>query len=203
LRPFLRAAFLRRAAILGHPPVCVLERRVVTHAAWSRRTAHCRRAEAMSTALLSPPIGGPLARLEGKLPSISDEIRGTRATVASDANTAFSRPSRHNGKKINAMTSEIACRRPAPRRSRSAHALASDAQRDARVALQRGAAVDFASANDYPSRDFFHPRGHARRACPAAARSSTLGSVIKKRRKKMRKHKKRKLLKRARHKRKR
>jgi hypothetical protein len=38
---------------------------------------------------------------------------------------------------------------------------------------------------------------------PSRGRSSDLGNVIKKRRKKMRKHKKRKLLKRARHKRKR
>ena len=44
----------------------------------------------------------------------------------------------------------------------------------------------------------FHPRGRGKRE-----RGTTLGSVIKKRRKKMRKHKKRKLLKRARHKRKR
>ena len=47
----------------------------------------------------------------------------------------------------------------------------------------------------------FHPRG--RDQARIRKRGNGVGSVIKKRRKKMRKHKKRKLLKRARHKRKR
>jgi hypothetical protein len=51
----------------------------------------------------------------------------------------------------------------------------------------------------------FDPRGRVSRDAPArtSASEDRVGSVIKKRRKKMRKHKKRKLLKRARHKRKR
>ena len=60
--------------------------------------------------------------------------------------------------------------------------------------------VDEASANDYPS-SRFSTRGAASKGRRAI--EETVGSVIKKRRKKMRKHKKRKLLKRARHKRKR
>lgn len=53
--------------------------------------------------------------------------------------------------------------------------------------------VDFARASDYPLAS----------ATATRAGGEPVGSVIKKRRKKMRKHKKRKLLRRARHKRKR
>jgi hypothetical protein len=51
-------------------------------------------------------------RLEGNLPSINVEFRGTRATVASDPNTVFSRSSRHKHKKIKAMARGIACVHP-------------------------------------------------------------------------------------------
>ena len=75
--------------------------------------------------------------------------------------------------------------------SKRAKRARSEAQGGAEADLRR---VDGARAGRYSTP---RPRRSARR------RSPLVGSVIKKRRKKMRKHKKRKLLKRARHKRKR
>jgi hypothetical protein len=80
----------------------------------------------------------------------------------------------------------------------------SDPRRGGRARRRRPTprAVDFEAPNQYPCRAA-SPRASIRFAVGRRdRRGDPVGSVIKKRRKKMRKHKKRKLLRRARHKRK-